>query len=216
MAAPKPLRHPYTIIKGDLLSVEEYALLPDEPGWRMELVRGKVVKMPLVKDTRHGWIISRLIQAIRNYLDVHPDLGGEVSSPQEGYDISVPGSGKEGASAVAPDVAYVREEHISLVLEALERGEYPPIAPDLAVEVVSPSQATWREMEERAQMWLAGGTRLVWNIWREEQRIDVWQPDEPMYSLPVGDLLDGQEVLPGFTLPVADLFRFPRRRDGSS
>jgi hypothetical protein len=61
-------------------------------------------------------------------------------------------------------------------------------------------------MQERAEMWLEAGTQLVWNIWPDEQQVDVWTPGEPMRTLKTGDALDGLDVVSGFTMSLADLF----------
>ncbi|HEY7350174.1 MAG TPA: Uma2 family endonuclease [Ktedonobacterales bacterium] len=196
----------YTIINlpGKLLSAAEYALLPDEPGWRMELDRGKVVKMPAVKDPLHDWILSNLHDALSPYVKQH--RLGAVTWEQVGYDITQPGEPEE--STWMPDLAFVRTEHARQVLEARQRGEYPHLAPDLVVEVVSPSQSK-ADMTERAHRWLAAGTRLLWAIWPNQQQVDMWQPDEPMQTLSARERLDGLDVVPGFTMLVADLFIIP-------
>jgi Uma2 family endonuclease len=196
---------PYTIIyqPGELLSVEAFAQLPDEPGWHSELIEGRVIKMPPVKDPRHDWIISNLHDALSPYVKARGL--GRVTLEQVGYDLTPPGAEARGTVA-APDLAFVRADLLPLMREAQARKEYARLAPDLAVEVVSPSQATPAEMEERAHFWLAAGTRLVWNIWPEAQRVDVWQPDHPMTSLNAPDRLDGLDVIPGFTMSITELF----------
>lgn len=88
-----------------------------------------------------------------------------------------------------------------------------PFAPDLAVEVASPSQDA-DEMAAKACTYLAGGTRLVWVVWPQAHHIDVWQADHvegPVTTLNMNDTLDGADVLSGFTHPVAAVFAHPRR-----
>jgi Uma2 family endonuclease len=198
--------HYYTIINlpGKLLSASEFADLPEEPGWHAELDRGKVVKMPPIKDQLHDWILSNLHDSLSPYVKAR--RLGAVTWEQVGYNITQLGEQEE--SVWAPDLAFVGREKARLALDARQRKEYPRFAPDLVVEVVSPSQSK-PEMAERAQRWLAAGTRLAWFIWPEEQRVDVWQPDAPLSSLDRRDTLDGAEVVPGFTMPVAELFAQP-------
>ncbi|HEY7351080.1 MAG TPA: Uma2 family endonuclease [Ktedonobacterales bacterium] len=189
---------------GDLLTVAEFAQLPeDQDGWRTELIRGVVHRMPPVKDPRHDWILFNLATALGAYLKTS-QLGGRASLEQVGYALTA--ADAPGGTAVAPDLAFVAAERLPQVQEARQRKEYVRLAPDLVAEIVSPSQATDREMEERAQMWLEAGTRLVWNIWPDEQRVDVWMPDESLRTLGGHDALDGRDVVPGFTMVVADLF----------
>ena len=87
------------------------------------------------------------------------------------------------------------------------------LAPDLVAEVASPDQ--WRpemgEMGEKARRYLAAGVRLVWIIWPKRREVDVWQADAAgktrlVVTLKRGDALDGLNVLPGFTYPLAELF----------
>jgi Uma2 family endonuclease len=63
-------------------------------------------------------------------------------------------------------------------------------------------------MAKKAQRYLAGSTRLVWIVWPKRRQIDAWRPGDtkPSRTLDVGDTLDGGDVLPGFTCPVAELF----------
>jgi Uma2 family endonuclease len=82
----------------------------------------------------------------------------------------------------------------------------PPIAPDLAVEILSPGN-TPREIEIKRKEYFAGGTRLIWIIDPLARTAEVWTPDrqEPT-RLTAADALDGGDALPGFRLTLADLF----------
>src|SRR5262249_7400020 len=83
-----------------------------------------------------------------------------------------------------------------------------PFAPDLAVEVVSPDP-TPDEMAAKARAYLAGGTRLVWVVWPSSAHIDVWRASHlagPVATLNMSDTLEGEDVVPGFTYPVASIF----------
>jgi Uma2 family endonuclease len=191
-----------TIIPGARITAQEYARQPEEAGWRTELYRGVVVKMPLIKNLRHEWIAGNLYAALHHY--VTPRHLGRVSMGQGGYDATLPG--EPDHTIWGPDVAFVSADHIPAALVAISRGDYAP-APDLVAEIVSESQSK-ADMRERSERWLAAGTRLVWNVWPDTQTVDVWTPDEPMATLKAGDTLDGRDVIPGFSMPVADLFVF--------
>jgi Uma2 family endonuclease len=101
-----------------------------------------------------------------------------------------------------PDVSFV-----SVARLPPERipEEYIPGAPDLAVEIVSASNR-WSEIEQKLADYLAAGARLVWVVDPREHRIFVRYPDRPPRTVTAGGVLDGEEVVPGFTLPLADLF----------
>ncbi len=196
---------PYTITvePGRLLTVEEFAALPPDPeGWRSELIEGRVIRMPPVFDPHHDQIIANLVAALLPFVRAH--RLGRVTLEQVGYNLAP--AGVDNGPAVVPDLAFVSRGRGQLVQDARARKQYMRLAPDLAVEVVSPSQATPAEMEERAERWLRGGTRLVWNIWPDLECVDVWPADGEMQTLKAPMLLDGRDVIPSFSLPVADLF----------
>ena len=158
--------------------------------------------MPPVIDPHHDQIIANLVAALLPYVRAH--RLGRVTLERVGYNLTP--AGADNGPAVVPDLAFVSRGRGELVQDARKRKQYMRLAPDLAVEVVSPSQATPAEMEERAQQWLQGGTRLVWNIWPDPEHVDVWPADDEMQTLKLPALLDGLDVIPGFSMPVADLF----------
>ena len=83
----------------------------------------------------------------------------------------------------------------------------PTLAPDLAVEVISESN-TPAEMAQKLVEYFASGTRLCWYIDPRARTVAVHRaPGEPSFTLDLDGTLDGEDVLPGFSLPVADLFR---------
>ena len=191
-----------TLTPGARITAQEYARLPEEDGWRTELYRGVVMKWPLLKDLQHDWIAGNLHAALASYN--MPRKLGRFTLGRVGYEATLPGEPDQ--TIWGPDVAFASADHIPALLEAVARGNYSP-APDLLAEIVSESQSR-PEMRERSERWLSAGTRLVWNVWPDAQTVDVWTPDEPMRTLTTSDLLDGLDVVPGFTLPVADLFVF--------
>lgn len=81
-----------------------------------------------------------------------------------------------------------------------------PGAPDLAVEVISPG-SRWFEIEEKVADYLAGGARLVWLVDPRARGVVVRYPDRPPAVLSEADTLDGEDVVPGFTVPVTELLR---------
>ena len=62
-------------------------------------------------------------------------------------------------------------------------------------------------MLEKIKEWLAAGTRLVWIVDPVRHRIHIHSPVRPTQTLTPGDTLDGEDVLPGLRLPVAEIFR---------
>ena len=103
---------------------------------------------------------------------------------------------------LVPDSAFITTERV------------PPLdtfpksfdgAPDLAVEIVSPTDRR-AEIEEKARTWLRFGARLVWVFHPTRRTVAVWTPDGEVRTLGEADELDGGDVLPGFRLVVATLF----------
>jgi Uma2 family endonuclease len=189
-----------TITPGEKITAREYAQLPDEPGWKTELFRGQVVRMPNIKDPRHDWIASNLLFALESH--IRPRRLGRCTMEQVGFNAALPG--EEEDTSWAPDVTFSTNERVAAQQAAVAAGDYGP-APDIAAEVVSASQSR-ADMAERAHRWLGAGARLVWIIWPASQTVDVWTPDAPMYTIGPRGALDGLDVLPGFALPLVDLF----------
>jgi Uma2 family endonuclease len=90
----------------------------------------------------------------------------------------------------------------------------PDLVPDLAVEVLSPSN-TKKEMERKLREYFQAGVRLVWFVRPKTRTVDVYTAPEKVRRLRGDQVLDGGAVLPGFTLPLPQLFdRVNRRRTG--
>lgn len=88
---------------------------------------------------------------------------------------------------------------------------FPELAPDLCVEAAYANDArATRLLSEKAQMWLDFGAREVWVLNPEETTVTRYRPDIPPNTLAADDILDGEELLPGFSVPVWQLFRRQR------
>ena len=180
------------------MTVDELHALPEDR-WTCELVAGILVRMPLSSGGASS-IGSRLLGRLSVYVEEH-DLGS-VTGEQGGYRLD-PEHRQD--TEVAPDVAFVRAERVPNPGSAEFYNSWP-VAPDLAVEVASKYQFA-PGMAAKARLYLSCGTRLVWVIWPHYKRVDVWRPgDELPTALGVDDQLSGEDVVPGFTFPVARLF----------
>src|SRR5262249_18343029 len=136
---------------------------------------------------------------IRQY--VREDDLGYVSGADGAYELS-PGN------ILAPDVAFVAKARLPKMPD-----RFFQIAPDLAVEVISPTDSI-KKTRRKAAKYLAAGTKLVLILYPEDQTIDVCRPAPEgspnamlIQELMIDDTLDGGEVLPGFRLPVRDIFK---------
>ena len=101
-----------------------------------------------------------------------------------------------------PDVAFVSKDRLPT-----KRGRVPTLAPDLAVEVLSESN-TRAEMAQKLREYFSSGSRLVWYIDPSTRTVAVYHAaGEPTRVLGESEALDGEKVVPGFVMPVTDLFR---------
>jgi len=127
---------------------------------------------------------------------------GEVFGADGGFRL--PG---ERETVVAPDVSFLGVERIPADHDF---QSFFPGAPDFATEVVSLSN-TPDEVADKVRRYLAAGSRLVWEARPLSQTVVVHRPSQEPVVKCVGDVLDGEDVLPGFRLPVASIFKEPRR-----
>jgi len=176
-----------------LYSVEEfeaYVARPENDDKRFELIHGEIIeKMPTLI---HAWIVMILGHAIMNFLDKNP-IGWAL--PEARY--SMPDDDENDR---IPDLSFIATDKGPLINQSPA-----PFMPDLAVEVQSPKQSQ-RELREKAAYYLLNGTRLVWIIYTDNPRVDVLKPGQPRHTLGMNDMLDGDDVLPGFELDVKALF----------
>ena len=159
---------------------------------RCELIRGEIVPMTPASPG-HGRIASRLDTRLRNYVEARSL--GEVYGGDVGFHIE-----RDPDTVRAPDIAFVRAERAA---EEPERGFFPG-PPDLAVEVVSPDDRLSEAMA-KVQDWLAAGCEAVWLVDPATQRVTIFRTGQTTV-LKAGDTLTGGDLLPGFALPVAELF----------
>jgi Uma2 family endonuclease len=101
------------------------------------------------------------------------------------------------------DIAFVHKDRIPV--SGIPK-KFVPFAPDVAVEVVPPSDRM-EAVEEKVGEWLATGTRLVWVVLPRQRQIKVYRSPTEVTILTDKDELDGADVMPGFRLPVAQLFQ---------
>ena len=104
---------------------------------------------------------------------------------------------------VIPDLAFVRADRVP---PEDERWHIAPFAPDLAVEVISPNDR-YVEVMEKVERYARAGVPLVWLVDPRRRVVEVHALGQPPLTLHESDTLDGGDVLPGFALLVADIFR---------
>ncbi len=158
---------------------------------KYELVDGEVITMA-PPGYEHGEIALAIGSLLRAYARLH--RLGRVSV-ESGF-ILEPGTVR------APDIAFVKQERIPSEGRPKAFFEGPP---DLAVEVVSPSD-TAAEVEIKVHDYLESGTSQVWVVYPESRRVHVYAQGKASVWYSAEDTLRGGDVLPGFSVLVGDLF----------
>ncbi|NCR74374.1 MAG: Uma2 family endonuclease [Microcystis aeruginosa K13-06] len=172
----------------------EFMALPDD-GNRYELVKGELINLGN-SGAFHGYIAIILSAA----------LFALVTSRKLGIllDSSTAFTMKNGNKR-SPDIAFFAKERLQ-GLEELPTG-FLEGGPDLVVEILSPGN-TVAEIEDKIAEYFANGTRLLWVISPGQHYVLVYRSGyEPQRLLTSADFLEGEDVVPGFTFPVADLFQ---------
>ena len=178
--------------KQKLITAEELLLMPRD-GNRYELVRGVLVQKMSTGDP-HGEVLLRIGAALSIYADNYDY--GSTRAGEPGYRLD-----RDPDTVRAPDVAWIASGRIPEGTQG-----YPELAPDLAVEVKSPGNSN-PEMAAKAAMWLSYGSREVWVADPETTTIIRHRPNAAPVTLGEDDILDGDDLLPGFSAPVWRLFR---------
>jgi Uma2 family endonuclease len=173
-----------------VITDEELLALPRD-GSKYEVVDGELVRM-----SPGGWpherIISRLVARIQAH--VEREKLGDVLGSNAMYVL--PSGNKR-----SPDISFVGAGRL-----ARDAGQdlFPRFAPDLAVEIVSPSE-TPRKVLDKVGEYLQGGVRLVWVIEPEKRRATSYRALTSVREIGEGQTLDGEEVVPGFRCPLREI-----------
>lgn len=175
------------------MTAEELLAMPGDD-FRYELIDGELKQMSPA-GRRHGKYAARAARLLGNHVEEN-DLG-DVYAAETGFLL------KRNPDLVrAPDVAFVSKKRVEEIGDA---DGFFPGAPDLAIEVVSPGD-TADEVEEKVALWFKHGARAVWVMYPKARAIVVHRPSGHGVRLTESDVLDGEDVVPGFRLSVADLF----------
>lgn len=175
----------------------EQLLLYKARGMRTELVRGRlIVREPA--GYRHGSVAARILLRIGAFLDAdqaarsasHPL--GDVLAAETGFTLE-----RAPDTVRAPDVAFVAWHR-----RPSNTTGFAELAPDLAVEVLSPSDRAGEVLSKVAD-WLSAGTTLVWVIDPARRVARVYRGDGSEAIVSDGEALEGESTLPGFVLPLA-------------
>jgi Uma2 family endonuclease len=164
-------------------------------GERLELVNGVITE----KEPMGGWHGEAEVELlIPLYAHVKREGLGRLYPSDTQFKIL-----RDPDIIHIPDIAFVRADR--LPPREARRGPLP-LAPDLAIEVMSPNDG-YVEVMEKVERYLRAGVQLVWLVDPWRRAVEIHAPGQPPRVLRETDTLDGGDVLPGFSLPVADIFQ---------
>jgi len=176
-----------------LMTADDVLRMPNPKDLRLELVRGELMTMaPAGFD--HGAKGGLLHGRLWSYVTLH--RLGIVPTSDTGYILS-----RDPDTMRCPDTSFVSAARIP---KEPVMGFFPG-SPDLVVEVLSPTDSL-DEMQDKVADYLFAGTKLVWVVSPGRKSVTVYRPGQKPEWLGVGETLSGEDVVPGFSLPVADIF----------
>ncbi len=179
------------VLNARLMTVEEfdaYALLPENHDRLLEFMNGEIIEV--VSNNKSSRLGVRIGGRLELFATQHGL--GYVTGADGGYQV--------GDERCIPDAAFISKARQSKPNE----DAYNPLAPDLAVEVISPSDDR-DELRLKIATYLAAGT-VVWLVDPDKAQVEVYRPGQPPLVLRENDVLDGDKILPGFQLAVNDIF----------
>ncbi|MYC07898.1 MAG: Uma2 family endonuclease [Chloroflexi bacterium] len=176
-----------------LMTAEELLEMPDD-GFRYELVRGELVQI-MGTGLEHAYIADNCYGSIRDYV-MGANLG-RVFSSQLSYILA-----RDPDTVRIPDLGFIRRERLETV--GVIQGYFPG-APDLAIEVISPSNS-YSDVAEKVFDYLVAGTLMVIVLEPRTHTVSVHRSPTDIVALTEADTLDGGDVVPGWRMAVSEIF----------
>ena len=178
------------VIRDKLYTLAEFdQLLAAHPERLLELINGRINEK--VVGRKHGRVAARILKALVQWYDDHNIDGHFGTEVHHFVDESI-------AFKPQPDVhfAYGGEEQPGGTVKGM---------PDFVAEVKSPSNS-YDELREKARLYLQYGTRLMWLVFPTSMTVEVYRADGSTATYKQGQTLSGEDVLPGFSIKVRDIF----------
>jgi Uma2 family endonuclease len=161
-------------------------------GTPFELVNGEVRRVS-PSDLQASAIAVRMASKLLVF--VEENQLGLVTGADGGYTL-------DDENMRAPDAAFISVERLR---QQLDPAKFGAVAPDLAVEVMSPHDLA-SEIQQKVALYMVRGVRLVWVIYPDTRQVVVHYPDGTARTRNESDMLDGESVLPGFSITVSSIF----------
>jgi Uma2 family endonuclease len=173
------------------MTLEEFARLPQD-GARHEMNAGELLTLPPPKPL-HALVALAVLEALQEHLKRH---NSSRAVPEAGYLLS-----SDPLTIRQPDVSVISRERI----RTANLNSYFEGAPELAVEIVSPSDSA-EDLDIKTKQYLQNGAQQVWILYPKTQTVHVFSRGAATVILDQDQTLEGGDVLPGFAVPVASLF----------
>ena len=144
----------------------------------------------------HGFIINRLVHHLGQV--VYPNNLGDLGDSQTGFRLS-------SGDLFSPDISFVSAGRVATMRAKDPKASFFLGAPDLAVEVLSPSD-TFGVLEEKLTRFFAEGTQRIWLIYPRTKSAHIHRSIQDATMLSADGFLDGEHLIPGFRLRLSTLF----------
>jgi len=180
-------------VNAKLVTAEEL-LLMSELECRYELVRGELIRKPFLEHLI-GFYTANIGAELAMF--VQANRLGRAYSPNAGFLLE-----RDPDTVLAPSASFVSQKRVDAVGDA---DGFFPGAPDFVVEVISPSDRL-TDVYDKVEEWLNAGTLMVAVVNPRNRTVSVHTPDA-VITLNEDDTLDGADIVPGWQLPVADIFK---------
>jgi Uma2 family endonuclease len=174
-----------------LLTAAELEQMPDDDSVRTELDEGELITMPPAS-MDHGGLEAEISGILRDYVKRH--RLGKVFCSSAGFRL------REDTMR-APDVSFVRAAR----LDSIKSKGFAKGAPDLAVEIFSPSDNV-RQLMRKVKQYFAAGTHTVWIVYPESSEVQLLEATGTDRLLQGSDPIEAPELLPGFSVPASEFF----------
>ncbi len=176
----------------EVLTLTQFLKMPEiKPA--LEFIRGRVAQK-VSPNFHHSRIQTKLPARINDFSEA-ARLGVAFGELRCSF----------GGESYVPDISFFTIDRIPVDSDGNLIEQKSTIPPDFSVEILSPGQ-TVAKLSARLQRLIRKGVRMGWLIQPRRDRVFVFLPDQPVRELGRGDVLSGEEVLPGFDLPVEELF----------
>jgi Uma2 family endonuclease len=174
-----------------LLSAAELELLPDDDSVQIELDEGEVITMAPAGE-EHSGIEAELVS--RLHLFAKQNGLGKVYPGDVGFRLN-------DGTVRSPDVSFVRKSRVA----DLQSKGFAKGGPDLAVEIVSPNDS-FRQLTRKIRQYFQAGCHTVWVVHPDRKEVEVFEATGADCTLTASENLEAPELLPGFSILIADLF----------